>query len=98
MNILNGGAHGDNSLDFQEFMIRPIGAPNINEAIRWGAEIFHALKKILKFEPEITVKDGIKEISDALKSRKIKDWKNSIYYNNKFPFLGTSKLSKYYWQ
>ena len=45
-----------------------------------------------------TIKDGIKEISDALKSRKIKDWKNSIYYNNKFPFLGTSKLSKYYWQ
>lgn len=59
---------------------------------------FGKIKKILKFEPEITVKDGIKEISDALKSRKIKDWKNSIYYNNKFPFLGTSKLSKYYWQ
>jgi len=48
MNILNGGEHADNSLDFQEFMIRPIGAPNFSEALRWGAETFHALKKLLK--------------------------------------------------
>jgi enolase len=48
MNIINGGAHGDNDLDFQEFMIRPIGAPSLHDAIRWGAEIFHTLKKILK--------------------------------------------------
>ena len=48
MNILNGGAHADNLLDFQEFMIRPIGAPTFREAIRWGAEIFHTLKKFLK--------------------------------------------------
>ncbi len=48
MNILNGGAHADNMLDFQEFMIRPIGAPNFREAIRWGSEIFHTLKKLLK--------------------------------------------------
>lgn len=48
MNIINGGAHADNMLDFQEFMIRPIGAPNFKEAIRWGAEIFHTLKKLLQ--------------------------------------------------
>jgi enolase len=48
MNILNGGAHADNLLDFQEFMIRPIGAPIFAEAIRWGSEIFHSLKTILK--------------------------------------------------
>lgn len=48
MNIINGGAHADNSLDFQEFMIRPIGAPSFSEALRYGAETFHALKKILK--------------------------------------------------
>lgn len=48
MNILNGGAHADNSIDFQEFMIRPIGAPNFSEALRWGAEVFHALKKLLQ--------------------------------------------------
>jgi enolase len=48
MNILNGGAHADNLLDFQEFMIRPIGAPNFREALRWGSEIFHTLKKLLK--------------------------------------------------
>ena len=48
MNVINGGAHADNSLDFQEFMIRPIGAPTFREALRYGAEIFHALKKILK--------------------------------------------------
>ena len=48
MNILNGGAHGDNDLDFQEFMIRPVGAPTFREAIRWGTEVFHCLKAILK--------------------------------------------------
>jgi enolase len=48
MNIINGGAHADNELDFQEFMIRPIGAPTFSEALRWGAEIFYALKSILK--------------------------------------------------
>ena len=48
MNILNGGAHADNLLDFQEFMIRPIGAPSFREALRWGSEIFHTLKKLLK--------------------------------------------------
>jgi enolase len=47
MNIINGGAHADNSLDIQEFMILPVGAPSLREAIRYGAEVFHALKKIL---------------------------------------------------
>jgi enolase len=54
MNIINGGAHADNSLDFQEFMIRPIGAPSFKEAIRWGSEVFHTLKKILKKNGQIT--------------------------------------------
>jgi len=47
MNILNGGKHADNSVDFQEFMVMPVGAPNFAEALRYGAETFHALKKIL---------------------------------------------------
>jgi enolase len=47
MNIINGGAHADNSVDIQEFMILPIGAPSFSEAIRYGAEVFHALKKVL---------------------------------------------------
>jgi enolase len=47
MNIVNGGAHADNSLDIQEFMIVPVGAPNFREALRYGAEIFHTLKKLL---------------------------------------------------
>ena len=54
MNIINGGAHADNSLDFQEFMIRPVGAHSLAEAVQWGAEIFHALKKILKKGGHIT--------------------------------------------
>jgi len=54
MNIINGGAHADNSLDFQEFMIRPKGAPTFKEAVRWGAEIFHTLKKILHAEGHVT--------------------------------------------
>src|SRR5579883_1318762 len=48
MNILNGGAHADNSVDFQEFMAMPIGAPSFSEALRWGVEVFHALKAALK--------------------------------------------------
>ncbi len=48
MNILNGGAHADSSVDFQEFMVMPVGAPNFSEALRWGVEVFHALKTALK--------------------------------------------------
>ena len=48
MNIINGGSHADNSIDFQEFMIMPVGAPTFKEALRMGAEVFHALASILK--------------------------------------------------
>jgi enolase len=48
MNILNGGSHADNSIDFQEFMIMPVGAESFSEAMRWGSEIFHHLKSVLK--------------------------------------------------
>ena len=48
MNIINGGAHADNNVDFQEFMIVPAGAPSFSEALRWGAEVFHTLKGVLK--------------------------------------------------
>ena len=48
MNILNGGAHADNKIDFQEFMIMPVGAPSFSEGLRWGVEIFHTLKGVLK--------------------------------------------------
>jgi enolase len=50
MNIINGGAHADNSVDIQEFMILPLGAPSFSEAVRYGAEVFHALKKVLHAE------------------------------------------------
>jgi len=48
MNIINGGAHADNPIDIQEFMIMPVAAPSLREAVRWGAETFHALKKLLR--------------------------------------------------
>jgi enolase len=48
MNIINGGAHADNKIDFQEFMVMPIGAANFSEGLRWGVEIFHHLKSVLK--------------------------------------------------
>ena len=48
MNVVNGGAHADNNVDFQEFMIVPLGAPSFREALRWGAEVFHALHAVLK--------------------------------------------------
>ena len=54
MNIINGGAHGDNPIDIQEFMIVPVGAPTFAEALRCGAEVFHALKKLLKDAGHVT--------------------------------------------
>ena len=57
MNIINGGSHADNSVDLQEFMILPVGAPNFREAIRYGAEVFHTLKKVLS-EQDMTTTVG----------------------------------------
>ena len=48
MNILNGGMHADNNVDIQEFMVMPIGAESFKEALRWGAEVFHSLRKVLR--------------------------------------------------
>src|SRR5690606_30149945 len=48
MNVLNGGAHADNNVDFQEFMIMPVGAASFREALRWGVETYHALKAVLR--------------------------------------------------
>jgi enolase len=47
LNVLNGGAHADNTIDMQEFMVMPVGAPSFSEALRWGVETYHTLKKIL---------------------------------------------------
>ncbi len=54
MNVINGGAHADNNVDFQEFMIVPIGAPTFREALRWGSEVFAALSKVLKEKKLLT--------------------------------------------
>jgi enolase len=54
MNVLNGGVHADSSVDFQEFMIMPVGAPSLKEAVRWGAETFNTLRKILKDRGDVT--------------------------------------------
>ncbi len=81
MNILNGGAHSDAPIDFQEFMIMPRGAPTFSEALRYGAEIFHALKSVLKdrglstavgdeggFAPKLSsAEDALESISTAVK-------------------------------
>ena len=81
MNILNGGAHSDAPIDFQEFMIVPRGAPNFSEAVRYGAEVFHALKSVLKarhlstaigdeggFAPQLdSAEDALESISTAVK-------------------------------
>ncbi len=54
MNVINGGSHADNNVDFQEFMIVPVGAPTFKEALRWGVEVFHALSKVLKEQGQMT--------------------------------------------
>jgi enolase len=80
MNILNGGAHADSGVDVQEFMVAPIGAPTFKEALRWGAEVYHSLKAVLKsrglstglgdeggFAPHVAgTKEALDLISDAI--------------------------------
>jgi enolase len=80
MNIVNGGAHADNSVDIQEFMILPVGAPSFAESLRYGAEVFHALKRVLKerglntavgdeggFAPDLdSNEDALKVIAEAV--------------------------------
>ena len=82
MNIINGGAHGDNKVDFQEFMIMPAGAETFSEGLRWGTEIFHTLKKLLKdaghntnvgdeggFAPNLdSTKDGLDFVMKAIEA------------------------------
>lgn len=82
MNIINGGAHSDAPIAFQEFMIRPVGAPSLKEAVRWGAEVFHNLAKLLKkrglstavgdeggFAPALDgIEDALQIICDAIKA------------------------------
>ena len=81
MNILNGGAHSDAPIDFQEFMIVPRGAPTFSEALRYGAEVFHALKSVLKerslstavgdeggFAPQLSsAEDALESMSEAVR-------------------------------
>ena len=80
MNVVNGGVHADNSIDFQEFMIMPVGAPSFSEALRWGVETYHVLKKVLHdrrlntavgdeggFAPDLpTNEDAIKFLVEAI--------------------------------
>jgi len=91
LNIINGGEHADNSIDFQEFMIVPLGAKSFKEAIRWSSETFHELEKILKsknepttlgdeggFAPNITTNQAIELISQAITNCNYKLGKNGI--------------------
>ena len=83
MNILNGGAHADSAVDTQEFMVMPVGAPSFKEALRWCAEVFHALKKLIKDMDDVTAvgdeggfapnklksdEDAIEKILEAIKA------------------------------
>lgn len=92
MNIINGGSHSDAPIAFQEFMILPVGAPSFKEALRWGAEIFHELKSILKkrgletsvgdeggFAPRFKgTEDGVETILEAIKSVGLEPGKRCI--------------------
>ena len=62
MNIINGGVHADNPIDFQEFMILPVGAPSVKEAVRWGSEVFQVLKGALK-KPDTTPTSATRAVS-----------------------------------
>jgi enolase len=70
MNVLNGGAHADNKVDFQEFMVVPVGAPTFAEAVRTGAEVFHALKRTLHERGLATaVGDGVGSLPTSIPTR-----------------------------
>ena len=81
MNIINGGEHADNPIDIQEFMIMPIGADSLAEAVRWGAEVFHTLKKGLVAEgpqrPRWATRAASLPISPARATRSISSWPRS---------------------
>ncbi|MFV0555698.1 MAG: phosphopyruvate hydratase [Lactovum sp.] len=92
MNIINGGSHSDAPIAFQEFMIVPVGAPSFKEALRWGAEIFHTLKKILKARGLVTAvgdeggfapnfegtEDGVETILQAVKEAGYETGENGV--------------------
>jgi len=92
MNILNGGAHADNNVDIQEFMVLPVGAPSFSEALRWGVEIYHALKAVLKgrklstgvgdeggFAPNLgSNEEALELIQDAVKKAGFKPGKDVL--------------------
>lgn len=92
MNIINGGSHSDAPIAFQEFMILPVGAPSFKEGLRWGAEVFHALKKILKSRGLVTAvgdeggfapkfegtEDGVETIIEAIKAAGYEAGENGI--------------------
>ena len=77
MNVLNGGAHADNNVDFQEFMIVPVGAASFSEALRWGAEVFHALKVLHDAGLSTAVGDegGFAPTSAPTRRRSISSWR-----------------------
>ncbi|MBF0786525.1 MULTISPECIES: surface-displayed alpha-enolase [unclassified Streptococcus] len=92
MNIINGGSHSDAPIAFQEFMILPVGAPTFKEGLRWGAEVFHALKKILKSRGLVTAvgdeggfapkfegtEDGVETIIEAIEAAGYEAGENGI--------------------
>ncbi|MEG3227382.1 surface-displayed alpha-enolase [Streptococcus suis] len=92
MNIINGGSHSDAPIAFQEFMILPVGAPSFKEGLRWGAEVFHALKKILKARGLVTAvgdeggfapkfegtEDGVETIIEAIEAAGYEAGENGI--------------------
>ncbi|HFU4448027.1 TPA: surface-displayed alpha-enolase [Streptococcus suis] len=92
MNIINGGSHSDAPISFQEFMILPVGAPSFKEGLRWGAEVFHALKKILKARGLVTAvgdeggfapkfegtEDGVETIIEAIEAAGYEAGENGI--------------------
>lgn len=109
MNILNGGAHADNKIDFQEFMIMPIGASSFSEALRWGVEIFHSLKGVLKkkgystnvgdeggFAPNIqSNEEAIETVLDAIEKAGYKTSQVSLAMDAANSELWDAKAKKY---
>ena len=94
MNILNGGKHADNSVDFQEFMVMPIGAPTFAEALRYGAETFHALAKILKSKGYATSVGDEGGFANSGKSKLFKHYNlDGLLAPHRFGLFTTRKFS-----
>ncbi len=95
MNVVNGGVHADNPIDIQEFMIVPVGAPSVAEAVRWGAEVFHALQSGAQGQPATTPMSATRAASRPISNPPTRRWASSCARSRP---PATGRASRWRWR